>query len=525
MRKFATFLTICSVVCFYSFAEWIEVKKWDLQVYSDSTWYKLTKDTANWKPNGKTRFDSKIEMGNTLKVDGIDIVETAGIKFPKLDANNFNIRKGVGIQLGSNNQEIVIPQRYKNEKIEIVISSTNSTSERGISNIDNMRGVFGSTIGTSAFNFTVINNGDVSFTYSTAGGIILKSITVYKDDADPYSPALYRISGSQEQSIYLKQPISDIIYNWDNTAISAFVTWVDKIPAGITVTPDTKAKTIKISGTPTKVGTYSYTITATDSVNNTTSQIGTITVNALSTSKKHIAYITENAVLTDAADIAIVAKLRQTYNVDIIPANTSQPVSAFDIYDIVILSALPGSTTVQTCLKGINKPFVSLKPYMLNLWGWGNLVNMETAESVGKIKDIPVGVAILDASHPIFASMKVANGKEVKLATGSGHARLRLLTPIFSWTEQNESNIITLATVPSGAYNYTVTSIGSGFDLSDKPVIFEIKPNTVMSDGFNDVTITQKTIHIGVSEQAAEYLTPEYLTIVKNAVDYVLSEK
>ena len=62
---------------------------------------------------------------------------------------------------------------------------------------------------------------------------------------------------------------------------------------------------------------------------------------------------------------------------------------------------------------------------------------------------------------------------------------------VVEWTGDNEANIIPLASVPAGTYNYSLTS-------------------------------THKSIHIGVSEQAAGYLTPEFFTIVKNAVDYVV---
>jgi len=96
---------------------------------------------------------------------------------------------------------------------------------------------------------------------------------------------------------------------------------------------------------------------------------------------------------------------------------------------------------------------------------------------------------------------------------------------MLSWTGNNEANIITLATVPTGTYNYTVTSPepNTVADVSGKPVIFEIKPNSVMSDeNGNVVTITKRTIHIGLSERVSEYITPEFLSIVKNSVDYVL---
>ena len=527
MKKSVVYLimTILSVINFCAFAEWVEVKKWDMQTYSDVTWAKLTADTANWKLTGRNRFDSKVDMSDVLKINGINLTETEGILFPELVAGDFSIRKGLGIQLGSNNKMVTVQNRHKGEKIEIVFSSTNSTGERGISGAVNMIGELGNTIKPKTFTFTVLSDGDIAFNYSAAGGIVLISITVYSDDAKPDAPALYKFSDNMEQTIYVEQSITDIVYNWGNTANSAVVTWAGEIPEGITVNTKIETKTLTISGKPVSAGIYEYSIVATDGTQNSTPQTGTITVNALSADKKLIAYITDSAIPTDAADIAIIAKLRETYEVITFAADTLQPASAFDKYDAIVLAALPVSATIQTCLKGINKPLVTVKPYMFKNWGWGTPINIEAPAIGATLKNVPVGVTVLNTGHPIFAGLRILPGIVLPLATDSKHDRLRILTPMLSWTGNNEANIITLATVPTGTYNYTVTSPepNTVADVSGKPVIFEIKPNSVMSDeNGNVVTITKRTIHIGLSERVSEYITPEFLSIVKNSVDYVL---
>jgi len=347
------------------------------------------------------------------------------------------------------------------------------------------------------------------------------------DGAPPTDPTLAKVSGDTEQTFYLGQPVANIVYRWGGTATSASVTWDGgTTPSGITVASDADAKTVTISGTPAAAGVYKYSVVATDGTKNTDALTGTITVNTVPGGKKFVAYIATSATPTDAADIAILAKLRESYEVDIIVAAAStdanKPASTFDPYDAVVLAALPGSGNVPTCLKGLNKPLVTVKPFMMqsSRWNWASPVNLESASSTVAITDVPTGVAVLDATHPIFAGMGVSNGDQVELATGSDHAKLRILTPMFAWLGDNEANIIPLASVPAGDnFNYTISSPGSGVDASGETVIFEIKPNSTMNDG---TVIAQKTIHIGVSEQADAYYTPQLLTIIKNAVDYVL---
>ena len=346
------------------------------------------------------------------------------------------------------------------------------------------------------------------------------------EGAPATTPSIANIAGSNNQSPLLGNSISDIVYRWGGTANTANVTWTGgSIPAGITVTSDNDAKTVTIAGTPTAAGTYSYSVTATDGTQTTEPLTGTITVNA--PTKPVIAFIASATNPVDAGEIAILTELRKYYEVDVIVPSSSTPVSTFSVHEAILLSAVPSSDNVPTCLKGINKPLVTLKPFMFqsSRWNWGAPSNIHGAA----FADVPSGIKIEDASHQIFAGLGLTNGAEVPLATGTKHNNLRVLTPMFSWVGENEANVIKLGTVPASvAYNYTVQSPGSGNDISGAAVIFEIRPNSVMSDGTTPVTIAQKTIHIGVSEQAfapadqsVSYLTPQLLTIVRNAVDYV----
>jgi hypothetical protein len=328
-------------------------------------------------------------------------------------------------------------------------------------------------------------------------------------------PYLTKVSGESEQSIFLGRSITPVEYHWSGSATSATLAWTDgSVPAGITVETDADAKNVTISGTPTAVGVYSWSITATDGVATTDPLTGTISVTVAT--KPLIAYITNNAQPTDAGDVAVIEKLKETYEVDILLSSNANLLNDADIYKALVLAALPGSGDAGLkYLKDCTYPIVNLKPFMFqsSRWNWGAPKNIEGSS----LDAVPTGVTVADATHPIFTGLDTS--ADIPLASGSKHASFRILTPMDpeGWIGNNGNNVLTLAKIPSTSTNYP-----------DAPVIFELIANSVMDDaGAGDrpiadgVTITAKNIYIGVSEQAAGYLTADYLTIVKNAVDYV----
>jgi len=562
MKKITFFLIAAlAAVCFRVSAQDV-IKTWDFEKWSSETVANIVADDQTWQAGTGTptdpdfsswpRASNKVTLpANTnLTANGVVIEELKGVFFWAVTTNNLTLRFNYGspgsvsngIQFGSSNQYFGLFDLTAGQIVKLTFVTASNGNSRGISKLTNLTGPTGDP---DAYNsadsipttvtYTVIADGNVQWTYS--GGIIIRKIELSGFAAE--APTLSLYSGSNAQTVYVNQPISDIVYRWGGTATSAAVTWDGgTAPAGVTVTPDADAKTVTISGTPSAAGTYNYSVVATDGANNTDPLSGTITVNEISSDKKFIAYVTTLASPVDPADIAVLAKLRESYNVDIVTANAAadaaKPASTFDVYDAIVLAALPGSGNVPNCLKGINKPLVSLKPFMFqnanaNCWDWGTPANVESASTPKAIEDVPTGVAVVDATHPVFAGMGLSNGDVVQLATGSKHASFRILTPVIAWQGDNESNIINLAGVQSGTFNYT-TNPSALTDASGMPVVFEIKQGAVMANSSGaSVTLAQKSICIGVSEQAAgptdnsvTYLTPDYLTLVKNAVDYVL---
>lgn len=561
MKKITFFLMAAfAAVCLSVSAQEV-VKTWNFEVWSQETVANFVADSESaspiwvqgdgtplypdFSPWARARNNVTLTANTNLTANGVEIEELKGVFFWAVTSSNLNIRFNYGsaesganngIQFGSSNQYFGLADLTEGQIVKITFVTASSGTSRGISGITNLTGPTGADNAYASddpvtLTYTVVADGNVRWTYNA--GIILKKIELLGSGVE--APTLSLSSGAKEQSVYAGQSITDIVYRWGGTATSASVTWDEgTTPAGIDVTPNTEANTITISGAPTAEGTYGYSVVSTDGTQESNALTGTITVRKVIAGATKIAYITQTDGdnVTDAADKAVLEILRETYEVYVIKANATTdaalPRSAFDEYDAVVLAALPGSGNVPTCLKGIDKPLVSVKPFMMqsSRWNWGSPVNLESASSTKTLDDVPKGVAVEDATHPIFKGMELSNNDVVELATNSKHGSFRILTPMFSWLGDNAANIITLATVPEGDYNYNIPSPGSGTDASGMPVIFEIIPNSVMNDG---TVITQKTIHIGVSEQAdgpdnnsVTYYTPKLLTIIKNAVDYVL---
>ena len=95
----------------------------------------------------------------------------------------------------------------------------------------------------------------------------------------PAPPTIALTSGSSSQTVTAGDAVENIVYTWGGGATEANVVWTPAgTPAGIDVTTNAAAKTVKISGTPTAIGTYDYSITATDGTAVSDALTGTITV-------------------------------------------------------------------------------------------------------------------------------------------------------------------------------------------------------------------------------------------------------
>lgn len=148
-------------------------------------------------------------------------------------------------------------------------------------------------------------------TFSTKDRSIHKSVFAYKDtlscilkltcttgsksNANLYiynilvtqRPSIIRTSGTgtdaQIVSTQANELIEDITYKWAGNATDASISWtgtsdVNTSPTGLTVTKNVADKTMNISGTPTVVGNYSYSVTSTNGTIFSDTLSGTIKV-------------------------------------------------------------------------------------------------------------------------------------------------------------------------------------------------------------------------------------------------------
>jgi len=91
--------------------------------------------------------------------------------------------------------------------------------------------------------------------------------------------------GTDNQTVTtaLSESISNIVYTWGSIATTANIAWAGTAdantpPDGITVATDPVAKTVTISGTPTVLGNYGYSLTSTNGIITSNTLTGTINV-------------------------------------------------------------------------------------------------------------------------------------------------------------------------------------------------------------------------------------------------------
>jgi hypothetical protein len=152
------------------------------------------------------------------------------------------------------------------------------------------------TIGSASFTDLKLIHKNI-FTYPDDSSVIVKlvcttgsssscNLYIYNllETKRPYIKLTSAIgTDAQTISTYAAESLTDIVYTWSSIASSASIVWSGTSssstpPDGITVSSDATAKTLTISGTPTTVGSYTYSVTATNDTLTTSALTGKITV-------------------------------------------------------------------------------------------------------------------------------------------------------------------------------------------------------------------------------------------------------
>ncbi|MDR0811064.1 MAG: chitobiase/beta-hexosaminidase C-terminal domain-containing protein, partial [Paludibacter sp.] len=339
---------------------------------------------------------------------------------------------------------------------------------------------------------------------------------VLGDVAVDNSPSLTKTSGNNIQSVLFGVAIAPITYKYGGTATSANLTWTTATPAGITVTPDAAEKTVTIAGTPSAVGVYSYSITATDGANTTSPQTGTITVNTPSEPPvngvaKKLAYITNitnpTAVLS-ASDSAFVNTLKPYYTVTWI--SSTDNTADYSPYDVVVLSAVPNSNDAginqSSILPNISltKPFVNMKSFELqsSRWNWGTPKNSQgNGTWCTQGDDTLVTVVPAAANHPLFNDINYSGAAKDQIVL-SRHAA-------------STNSVVSFELSLAGVEIVPLAYAGSTTVL---PSYFEIPVGSVI----NGIPTANKHIVLGLSESSWNTATADAKQLLLNAVNYVV---
>ena len=300
-----------------------------------------------------------------------------------------------------------------------------------------------------------------------------------------YPATLTCISNNLSQGIKQGNSIEDIIIKWGGSATGVTTS---ELPEGLNDKINETEKTITISGTPTATGNISFSVTTTGG----TSDVSvTITIVIKDNSAYEIGYVT---IPESEADQLILNKLNfnNLFSVNIIDA--SKNTNEYSKYDLIIISPVPNSNSAaMPNLKGLDKPMLLLKPFMLKntIWNWGDSRNSDNAE-----------MKISQPNHQIFKDIFINNNVPATIKFFN-NVNANGVTYIAGWYSQAEP--IQIAT-PLNQEGSSIAEIPAGTDMNG--------------------TIVNKTLlMIGISEYSTIYLTEEALQIIENACLYLLNHK
>lgn len=299
-------------------------------------------------------------------------------------------------------------------------------------------------------------------------------------DFTAFPCAINCISNNTLQSVLLGNAIQPVVFQWSGGAITAVA---DNLPQGLTASLDDENNTITISGVPTAVGSYEWSVTATGNDVPEATAFAAVYVKPISA--KRVAYLT---VPDSPADKLILDKLNAN-NEFFVSIHDAAMTNDFSDYDLVVLSPVPNSAAAGVlALETVEKPILLLKPFALKSsgWNWGNAIN--TADRA---------MTVTNPQHPLFQNLSL----EQNTLECFSQVQTNAVTAVDSW--QGNPSIIHLATPSSN---------------SSADALVELTSNTNM----NGTVLSHPLIMMGISEYSTAYLTNPALQVIENACCYLL---
>ena len=293
-------------------------------------------------------------------------------------------------------------------------------------------------------------------------------------------PFIALTSGPAEQWVLAGDTIAPVVFIWGGTESQP----VTSQPEGITHAISATNYTVTFRGYVRTPGTYTLTATTTaDSLNVSASSI----VHVRPINCKRVAWVT---IPESASDQKMLSRLGASDSLVITQLNAADATNDYSSYDAVVISPAPNSTAAAfPALKGYDVPMLVLKPFLFkaSVWNWGNSVNTQD-----------LAVTVSHPEHPIFEGLSTLEPSTLELFSS---CNTNAVTAINGWNEA--SGQIELASPVSQPDYATITEFPVGSSVGG-------------------TTFTSPLLMVGLSEYSTANLTDAGLTLLENALCYLL---
>ncbi len=297
-----------------------------------------------------------------------------------------------------------------------------------------------------------------------------------------YPATLTCVTNNMTQSVRQGSAIEPITFKWGGSATGATIS--DK-PNWMNIQTNESTQTITLTGTPDNIDIYTITV---QTIGGKSEASMTATVTVKDNSAIEIAYVTTP---NSDADKLILDRLNAVlkFSINIVDAGNAS--NDYSQYELIIISPVPNSSSpAMAGLKGIDKPVLLLKPFMLKntVWNWGNSLNTAHTD-----------IKITNPNHAIFKDLFINNN----------------VPSTMTLFEQVNTNGVTCITDWYGAAKPESIAEplgGEGMAIAEIPV----------GSNMNGTTITKPFLMIGISEYSSASLTVEAQVLIENACYYLL---
>jgi len=188
-------------------------------------------------------------------------------------------------------------------------------------------------------------------------------------------------------------------------------------------------------------------------------------------------------------DQALLAFLRESDSLWVVETDATRTDVDYSAYEVLVLASKPASSALGfAALKGINKPVVLLKPWLLKpgAWEWGTAINTQD-----------LSVTVTNASHPLFRGLTITDGQLMLFSQCITNA----VTAISEWN--NTAGVLSLAAPASQANAVAVAELPAGTNC-------------------NGTVLPQRLVMIGLSEYSLTHISKDGKQLVENAILYQL---